>query len=377
MQELRRTFLDTLGDVNKLVGLEIGALNRPVVQLSADNSEGQIFYLDHLSTTGLRQKYEADPAVDIDAIVNVDFICPDGNILKAVGDKKFDYIVASHVVEHVPNPIQWLKDLFEILKPGGFLFLVVPDKRFTFDFQRPISTFGQMVEAYLNKQTIPSISAVYDQFSSALNVDGGKVWAGLIRNMDLLPLTSHSEAWSAAKAVHSAKTYFDVHVSIFTPWSFFGIIERLIENQILFCQVCGFNDTQPGQIEFMVSLKKPESTHLKISKVCLESIPTIPFESFTAPYMGQIKSLTESFKTLTESFKTLTESFKTLNDIFHQTAFELAQEKERSEHIHTLLHEAHKKINAEQAQRQNAESHLRRRSVRLALRISHYLNFWR
>lgn len=363
MTESRRTYLQELLDINGRTGLEIGPLDRPLVGLPVEGAAGKIFYLDHLSTEGLRQKYAADPSVDTDRIVDVNFICPDGNILKSVGDQSFDYIVASHVVEHVPNPIQWLKDLFQILNPGGMLFLVVPDKRFTFDIQRPLTTVGQMVEAYLNKRTIPPVSAVYDQFSSAMTVDGGGVWAGSVNSADVLPMGSSTEAWAAARAVHADKTYFDVHVSVFTPWSFFEAIRKLIENDILYCQVGGFSDTRPGQIEFMVGLTKPEAMTDTTSDTCLASIPRLPFESFMAPYMPQVRSLSESVRKLSDAF---TET----NELLHKANFALAQERERSEHIHDLLRKAH-------ADKDEKEAVLRRRSVRLALRLSRYLNFWR
>ena len=350
-------------DINGRTGLEIGALDRPLVEQPVEGAAGKIFYLDHLSAADLRRKYAADPAVDADRIVEVDFICPDGNILKSVGDQTFDYIVASHVVEHVPNPIQWLKDLFQILNPGGMLFLVIPDKRFTFDIQRPLTTFGQMVESYLNKRTIPPVSAVYDQFSSAMTVDGGGVWAGSVNSADVLPMGTSTDAWSAAKTVHADKTYFDVHVSIFTPWSFFEAIRKLIENDILYCQVGGFSDTRPGEIEFMVGLKKPETMADTTSDTCLASIPRLPFESFMAPYMPQVRSLSESFQKLSDTF---TET----NEQLHKANFALAQERERSEHIHDLLRKAH-------ADNDEKEAILRSRSVRLALRLSRYLSFWR
>ncbi|MEO9901157.1 methyltransferase domain-containing protein [Nisaea sp.] len=360
MTESRRAFLHELVDIDGRTGLEIGPLDRPLVEPAVEGKERKISYLDHLSTEGLRQKYGADESVDTDKIVEVDFICPDGDILKAVGDQTFDYIVASHVVEHVPNPIQWLKDLFQILNPGGMLFLVVPDKRFTFDIQRPLTTFGQMVEAYLNKRSIPPVSAVYDQFSSAMSVDGGGVWAGSMNSENVLPMGTSTDAWAAAQDVHANQAYYDVHVSIFTPWSFFEVIRKLIQNGILYCQVGGFSDTLPGQIEFMVGLKKPEAVTDARADTCIASIPRLPFESFMAPYMQQVHSLSESYHKLTA---TLTET----NELLHKANFSLAQERERSEHIHDLL----RKANAEK------EAIFRSRSLRLARRLSRYLNFWR
>ena len=160
MNPLRRQFLDNLINVNESVGIEIGALDSPIVP---DTSQKErIYYLDHLSTADLRKKYQNDDTVNKESIVSVNYVVPDNDIKKVVTKNKFDYVVASHVIEHIPNPIQWFEDVLQILKPGGFIYLVIPDKRFTFDLQRPITTFGQLYERYLQHIKIPPASAVYD-----------------------------------------------------------------------------------------------------------------------------------------------------------------------------------------------------------------------
>lgn len=41
---------------------------------------------------------------------------------------KFDLIMASHVLEHVPDPIQFLKDLIPLLSDKGIIFIEVPNE---------------------------------------------------------------------------------------------------------------------------------------------------------------------------------------------------------------------------------------------------------
>jgi len=50
-----------------------------------------------------------------------------GNVLKMpFKDNSFEIIVSSEVIEHVSDPRNYVKELFRILKPGGFLTLSTP-----------------------------------------------------------------------------------------------------------------------------------------------------------------------------------------------------------------------------------------------------------
>ena len=50
MIDPRKRFLDTFDKILDLKGLEIGALNSPIIQSEDIVDRGKIFYLDHLST---------------------------------------------------------------------------------------------------------------------------------------------------------------------------------------------------------------------------------------------------------------------------------------------------------------------------------------
>lgn len=44
------------------------------------------------------------------------------------GYNEFDYIIAGEVIEHTEHPDKFLKEVFRILKPGGFFSLSTPDR---------------------------------------------------------------------------------------------------------------------------------------------------------------------------------------------------------------------------------------------------------
>ena len=350
MYEKRKKFLKKLAEGKVLKGLEIGALDKPLVARDELKNGCKILYADYLSTKDLKTKYKMDSSVDQKKIVDIDLVSPTGDFADSLDENSLDYIVASHVVEHIPNPIRWFQMLFEILKPGGFIFLVVPDKRFTFDYQRPVTTFGTMLDSYLVSKTRPSAADVFDHYSSAVMVDGGKIWSGLLGSSDLIPLTTNERALKYAYEAHQDRKYHDVHVSIFTPLSFFSIVERLIQTKLFSPEIINFRDTDNNDIEFFVCLRKPDVDDKNLQQTCLKSIPCLQMETFLAPYMPQVKSLSESLQALTEAHTQLRNSYTESN---------LKTEKQRNQ---IRLLKDHLDL---------TQQVLNRKSIRLTLRIAH------
>jgi hypothetical protein len=152
MHEKRREYFNSLIKNKQLLGIEIGALDNPIIVRKDLPAGCEILYADHLATEGLRKKYKEDASVDLNGLVEVDLVNASGDFSSELSGRSVDYVIASHVVEHVPNPVLWFQMLFKIIRPGGFIFLVVPDKRFTFDFQRPTTTLGEMLESFLSEK---------------------------------------------------------------------------------------------------------------------------------------------------------------------------------------------------------------------------------
>ena len=57
----------------------------------------------------------------------------EGSTLEGIGDATYDFVLSSHNLEHIANPLKALQNWKRVLKPRGFLLLVLPDKHRTFD----------------------------------------------------------------------------------------------------------------------------------------------------------------------------------------------------------------------------------------------------
>jgi len=235
-------------------GLEIGALNRPIVKKMESN--GRIQYVDFSTAEKSREKYKNDPNVTIDDIVEVDYLWGTQTLPELVSGKYFDYVIASHVIEHVPNMLGWMREIAMILKGEGVLSLAIPDKRYTFDVKRDLTSIGTLVESYLLDKRRPGPRDIFDQISLATKLDATRAWT---ENIDVETLEHHGTlqaAFDAARDNLIMNDYMDVHVNIFTPASFIEILEKASQIGLFDFVVIDFYDTAKGSHEFLVSLKR-------------------------------------------------------------------------------------------------------------------------
>jgi Methyltransferase domain len=210
-------------------GLEIG----PAFQPLAPKSMGfNVTILDHAPTEEIRQKY-ADLGLDqphVDLVEEVDCVWTGGSYREAAGLKPpFDYIVAAHVIEHTTDPIGFLLDLDGLLAPSGRIALVIPDKRYTYDHHRPISTPGAMLDAHLVPPNPRLPGVVFDHFLHHVTRGSDIVWEEITPPAEFRATYTLEQAIAEARAAMESDAYIDVHRWVFTPDSFQYAFESLGE----------------------------------------------------------------------------------------------------------------------------------------------------
>ncbi|MEI9970894.1 MAG: methyltransferase domain-containing protein [Ignavibacteriota bacterium] len=96
--------------------------------------------LDHATAEELKEKYRG--AHPIERIEPVDYLWRGGPIESAIPSSEhgtFDAVIASHVLEHIPDPIGFFLSCAKLLTRGEFVALILPDKRAMFDFFKPLT----------------------------------------------------------------------------------------------------------------------------------------------------------------------------------------------------------------------------------------------
>lgn len=234
------------------IGVEIGPLCYPMVE----RPKHEVYYVDHCTTEELKKKYADHPNIDSKNIVDVDFVWGDSTLGSFLSSKPpMGYIVASHVIEHVPDLIGWLFEMHAVLKENGCLCLVVPDKRFTFDVYRRCSAFEEIQTAYKEQRRKPGLRCVMDHFSNVVAADTWKMWEdySIVKTFVFNHPASLLEV--AIDDIRAGK-YIDVHCWVFTPWHFFEILGEIIATTGLGFDLDHFQTTSPFDLEFYVRLKK-------------------------------------------------------------------------------------------------------------------------
>ena len=72
----------------------------------------------------------------------------DGVNLTGIRSDYYDFVLASHVIEHIANPFKALLEWIRILRSGGFLMIIVPFKDVTFDHKRKVVRIEHLIHDY-------------------------------------------------------------------------------------------------------------------------------------------------------------------------------------------------------------------------------------
>lgn len=210
------------------LGLEIGPSFSPI----APKRDGyNVEILDHLTAEELKTKYRGHPGVVVDHIENVDHVWRGERFEALVGGRhRYDWIIASHVIEHSPCLITFVEDCASVLKPDGVLSLAVPDKRYCFDYWRDRTGIARVIDAYSERRTIHSPGSAAEYYLNVVARNGAIAWGPEVDPPDagsLQLMHSIGDARAAIERIRDCEDYIDMHSWVFTPHSF-----RLLVNDL-------------------------------------------------------------------------------------------------------------------------------------------------
>ena len=130
-----------------LEGIEIGpaahnpfGLKTRTVGLSAENDA-----LDY-------EYYEQMQRETCGAVATIDLAADAASL--PLADNSVDFVLHSHVWEHLPNPLHALDEWVRVVRSGGFIFAIVPKRDADpNDRSRPVTPLAEWEEHYVRKTT--------------------------------------------------------------------------------------------------------------------------------------------------------------------------------------------------------------------------------
>jgi len=251
-------------------GLEIGPSYNPI----APKIGGfKVKVLDHLSDEALIQNYVGH-GVCLENIEHVDYVWNGEPFAELVGaEHVFDWIIASHVIEHTPCLITFIKNCEAVLKERGVLSLVVPDKRYCFDLYREKTSLSSVLDAFREQRKIHSPGTAAEYFLSVVTKNGNIAWS---EGTDGETTFSHGigDAKQAIEAIENHGAVLDLHSWVFTPCSFRLLIEDLHQLGYIRLREKCFFDTEGCEFYMSLGLHGfgPELTRLELARLNAQQV---------------------------------------------------------------------------------------------------------
>jgi predicted SAM-dependent methyltransferase len=191
-------------------GIEIGALHNPLIIPKT----AKVKYVDRMTVPDLRKHY---PELNSSGLVNVDIIC-NGEKLENVENNSQDFVVANHFLEHCQNPLLALKNILRVIKIGGVAYIAVPDKRYTFDIDRPVTQFEHIEKDYFEGPE-NSREAHFKEWVEYVNkIEDAEVKKNRIIELMNIDYSIHFHVWTQRELLDflsKARNYFFFDVEMF------------------------------------------------------------------------------------------------------------------------------------------------------------------
>jgi SAM-dependent methyltransferase len=168
-------------------GLEIGALWRRFPLPRAVTA----LYVDRVDPGGLRREYP-----DIGGKLITPDVVAEGSRLPFAGNS-LDFVIASHVLEHLPFPLAALNNWHQVLAPGGVLVMKVPDKRYSFDIRRNRTPLQHLVDEHRNPFTFDKRAHFADWVEHVVGKERGSVpWEHETSRLMEIDFSIHYHVWT-------------------------------------------------------------------------------------------------------------------------------------------------------------------------------------
>lgn len=210
---------------------------------------------EFLRTRALEIGRDPTDVEEIDFVFQRDVTLPD-----LVGRGLYDWVVSSHVVEHIPDFVQHLADVSTVLKESGTYGMLVPDRNLCFDCLKPVSTLGTVLQEYIERTSRGPLHAQIDELRYGARPEG-QLGGWKVSDVPLELVPKYANAMASIRnilqqAPEERKPWFG-HQWRFTPASFVSILSDLQALGLTQLRLSAIHPT--GHMDFIVCLSSVNS----------------------------------------------------------------------------------------------------------------------
>lgn len=179
-------------------GVEVGPGPKPQI---LPDAETEVKYVEQATPDQWQQLYGKDTKVPVDPALWDLYVVGNADNIPA-SPESLDFVFSSHVIEHLANPLGHLSYWASLLKPGGVVAAVIPDRNGCKDY-------------VFSPSTVDELEAEYRQGSMNPTLDHYRRWA-----KHRAPNTDPAEILKSGRSIH---------VHFYTPDSMADVLMKMHE----------------------------------------------------------------------------------------------------------------------------------------------------
>ena len=218
-------------------GIEIGPLHAPFPKPPPPTT---IRYVDKYDLKELQRR---NPDIPANQIVPPDIIGDSHEL--PIPSGSLDFILASHVLEHLDNPIAALLEWHRVLVPGGRVLCVLPESRVTFDAGRPLTGLHHLLWDFVNAG---SLVKYLSDLSHAAEYN--------LNRFDDLDVEE-----AIRRAASTLQESYDTH---FHVWTFDTFREHIHTASVKYGLPFEIEEMVLGETEFSAVMRSRDDSHFEV-----------------------------------------------------------------------------------------------------------------
>jgi len=109
--------------------------------------------------------------------------------ISLVQNECYDFCFSSHSLEHIANPLKAINEWLRIIKNGGYIIIIVPEKSACFDHKRNYSKFSTLLSQYeknVGEDDLSTLPEILMNHDLSMDPPAGDLGAFTKRSLDNL-----------------------------------------------------------------------------------------------------------------------------------------------------------------------------------------------